>query len=281
MDNIALTQRLAEELESYYGGDYKQKVFAKECNVSEAYVSKMLDEDKDITDNRGIRELISVAQKLDVSVDYLLGLSDVKRCSQEAKDIEYISRILGLSLDNTIFLHDESVNNRRVIITDDGREHIFVGENNRINNYINFFIDIGRQLYEYCQDDLFTKNREEFLHQIVPYLTDEEWLYLFCSAELFGFNNSSTGMINLVSNLIEKSESLDVLLYRMGNVFDRELSKFLQIDERKNHYFEMHNIYVEQRHAFYNFRKNKDDTELQQWLENHAYLKEKIERFLP
>lgn len=105
MGNINLNQRLAAEIEAHYNGDMNQKRFANDCGLSEGYVSKLLNDDTNISNIRGIRELLLVADELDVSIDYLLGRTDYRRHSQEALDVTCISKLTGLKSESISKLH--------------------------------------------------------------------------------------------------------------------------------------------------------------------------------
>lgn len=228
MDKITLNQRLASEIETHYGGEVNQKRFANDCGLSEGYISKLLNDDTDITNIRGIRELIIVAKQLGVSVDYLLGLSDVKSSTQEAKNLDYISEYTGLNADNLHILHGFA-SGQYTLLNIDGEKHGIYTHEEHVNQFINFYVSLIKKLayysFQYCRKYSSILQAKMYIEE----LNYDEWLLAALTEEERPESEYVFDISSPIS-MEKRKNSISMDLYRLVNIFDSAVKEHLEFD---------------------------------------------------
>ena len=228
MDKITLNQRLASEIETHYEGEGNQKQFAKDCGLSEGYISKLLNDDTDITNIRGIRELIIVAKELGVSVDYLLGLSDVKSSTQEAKNLDYIHEYTGLTFENINFVH--LISSDECIMPRNPEYFLISHHREEMLDFLNFMIEITKNLI--YKVEMFYNIVDDInnISDLLETLDQNDWNYLI--TQLNHNEHMENIFYSISSNSIkENKNSFELLIFEIINYFKDKLHLFLNLNQ--------------------------------------------------
>lgn len=222
ISNDVLVERLEDEIISHYHGvKPTQQDFALKCGVSVGYVNDLLNVTNDIREKKGIREIIAVANELNVSVDYLLGLSDVKGSSQEAKNKDFISKHTGLTLQNLEYLNDVAR----------GKYNNFFGpyiHQDSINEFINFFVELSESLLasvsEYFEHSAIISTASKHTSN----MNNDDWIYLFLTCDDIE-NKYLFDLVNL-TNVEERERALNMMMYKISYQFTNKINKFFDFD---------------------------------------------------